>query len=176
MSPLSPRNSGRRDYLTLVLLVVSAVAAIAMLRTAGVIIVVIAAIVLGMYLARSSTKPETASLRGSVRLSAESLTAVLEEYDDFRSSPDADHLADRTLYRPALLDPGNRDAEISTFHQHRAAADRFLRRLEGHLQNPNLSVRELESLLDTTDERARRLEQSWWDARRAARRLGPDSG
>lgn len=100
---------------------------------------------------------------------------MLEEYDDFRSSPDADHLADRTLYRPALLDPGNRDAEISTFHQHRAAADRFLRRLEGHLQNPNLSVRELESLLDTTDERARRLEQSWWDARRAARRLGPDS-
>lgn len=66
MSPFSPRNNGRRDYLTLVLLVVSAVAAIAMLRTAGVIIVVIAAIVLGMYLARSSTKPETASLRGSV--------------------------------------------------------------------------------------------------------------
>lgn len=175
MSPFSSRDNGRRDYLTLLLLVVSAVAAIAMLRTAGVVIVVIATIVLAMYLARSSTKPETASLRGSVRLSAESLTSVLEEYDEFRSSPDADQLADRTLYRPALLDPGNRDADISAFHQHRNAADRFLQRLEGHLQNPNLSVRELESLLQTTDERARRLEQSWWDARRAARRLGPGS-
>lgn len=173
MSSFSPRNNGRRDYLTLLLLVVSAVAAIAMLRTAGVVIVVIAAIAVTTYLARSSTKPETASLRGSVRLSAEALTSVLEEYDEFRSSPDADHLADRTLYRPALLDPGCQDAEISAFHHHRNAADRFLRRLEGHLQDPNLSVRELESLLQTADERARRLEQSWWEARRAARRLGP---
>lgn len=167
----SPANG--RDNLALLLLVVSALAAIVLLRTAGVVLVAVAAVVVLLYLTRSAQEPETASLRGSVRLSAEALTAVLEEYDQFAASPDADHLADRTLYRPALLDPGCRDPDIAAFHHHRNASARFLRRIEGHLQNPNLSVRELESLLQTADERSRQLEQAWWDARRAARRLGP---
>lgn len=172
MSAFSSRPPGR-DHLSLLLLVVAALALISFLRTAGVIIVTIAAIALAFHLIRSASSPETASLRGSVRLSAENLAAVLAEYEQFSASPDAPHLADRTLYRPALLDPGCADPDITAFHAHRAASLRFLGRLERHLENPNLSVRELESLLTTTDERSQQLEQSWWEARQAARRLGP---
>lgn len=115
---------------------------------------------------------EAAALTNSVRLSAEDIRDVLEAFEKFRTSQDADALADRTFNRPALADPDTSDPEIQRFHYQCHGARRFLNRLEARLADPDMTVRDLERLLAVTDRRAVELEESWLTARRAARRTG----
>ncbi|ANE04219.1 hypothetical protein [Corynebacterium crudilactis] len=120
---------------------------------------------------RTST-PEVTALRTSIRLSAEDITDVHNEWQIFLSSPDGDALADRTLVRPALADPDCGNEDIEKFHFEISNAHRFLGRLEARLQQ-TLLVSELETLLKVTDERSLDLRETWLNARKAANKLGP---
>lgn len=122
---------------------------------------------------RPEVNPEAQSLRASIRLASEDLEDTLGLYDSFATASDAETLADRTLHRPALLEPDHDDPHISKFHFEASAARRFLNRLNARLADPDLPLRELEKLLEVTDSRGQQLRDSWVDARRAARRLGP---
>ncbi|MGD7001071.1 hypothetical protein [Corynebacterium halotolerans] len=116
--------------------------------------------------------PETTALRSSIELSAEDISDVIADYDHFVSSPDTDAIADRTLHRPALLDADCADPDIERFHFQCQTNRRFLHRLQARLAG-ELSVAELEQLLSITDQRATELKESWFLARRSAKRLGP---
>ncbi|MCF4006465.1 hypothetical protein L1O03_04610 [Corynebacterium uropygiale] len=118
--------------------------------------------------------PDTAesdSLRQSIHASAQDIRDLLAEYDTFLYSADADHLADRTLYRPALADDDCRIPAIRTFFQQAERSRRFLTRLEGQLSGKhNLSY--LERLLSMTDHRYQELRTAWDNARQVARLHG----
>lgn len=119
--------------------------------------------------------PEVSSLMTSIRLSADEITEVQEEWDNYINGTDADALADRTLHRPALADPDCNDPAIEKFHFELSNAHRFLGRLNVRL-NSSPTVPQLEGLLRVTDERALDLRESWLSARKAAHRLGRDYG
>ncbi|RNE49748.1 hypothetical protein [Corynebacterium alimapuense] len=117
---------------------------------------------------------EITALRASIALSAEDISDVLAEYDQFATAPDADSLADRTLMRPALIDQDCEDPAVESFRHQYATSRRYLSRLEARLSNPALEVSQLESLLSVTDQRALDIESAWLTARQAAKRLGPN--
>ncbi|MDK2582028.1 hypothetical protein MFL68_000395 [Corynebacterium sp. BWA136] len=136
----------------------------------------IAALLIAAALLMLYTRPdasEQAALRGSIRLSAEDIEDVIAEYEDFQSSEAAEKIADRTLYRPALLDLDCSDPSIEAFHYELSGARRFLRRLNLRVNAEKVSTNELDSLLKVTDGRARELKETWLSARRAAFALGP---
>lgn len=115
---------------------------------------------------------EIDALISSISLSAEDISDVIKEFDEFCQSPDAKHLEDRTLLRPSLLDRDSEVTAIMQFHEDYANAQRFLHRLPARLSG-EMSVKQAERLLAITDDRAKILRQSWLDARQAARKLGP---
>lgn len=117
--------------------------------------------------------PETDALRSSISLSAEDITTVLEDYEYFAESPETDAVADRTLQRPALADKDCTQPDIEDFHFQCHTNRRFLSRLQARLSG-ELSVAELEQLLNVTDRRALELKESWLLARRSAKRLGTE--
>ena len=159
--------------MVLVLILVGSVAVVATLKVSGVFI---AALLIAAALLMLHTRPdasEQAALRSSIRLSAEDIEDVLAEYEDFRSSADAEKMADRTLYRPALLDLDCSDPTIQAFHYELSGVRRFLRRLNLRVNAEEISTNELESLLRVTDERARELKETWLSARRVAFPSGP---
>lgn len=138
------------------------------LKHIGVILVIG---IVGLLAVLSSRRPdalEIDALVASIQLSAQDITDVLDEFDDFASSEQARHIEDRTFLRPALLEQDSRVPAIAGFHEDYANAQRFLHRLPARL-SANLSVSQAERLLDITDDRAATLRQSWIDARRAAR-------
>lgn len=162
---------------TRTLWIIVAVACILLVFTSRALGVLVAlGLVLGvaLYLARRpEADPEARTLRTSIQLACEDIEDTLGQFDSFATSNYADSLADRTMHRPALLEPDCDDPDISKFHFEASAARRFLTRLNARLANQDLPVRDLEKLLEVTDERGRQLRDSWVDARRAARRLGP---
>lgn len=119
--------------------------------------------------------PEVSSLRTSIRLSADEITEVQEEWGNYLNGSDTDSLADRTLHRPALADPDCNDPTIEKFHFEISNANRFLHRLDARL-NAGPTVPQLEGLLKVTDERALNIRESWLAARKAAHRLGRNYG
>ena len=168
-----PENARNRRVLVLALILVGSVAVVATLKPPGVFI---AALLIAAALLMLHARPdasEQAALRSSIRLSAEDIEDVLAEYEDFRSSEAAEKIADRTLYRPALLDLDCSDPTIEAFHYEISGARRFLRRLNLRVNAEEVSTNELESLLKVTDGRARELKETWLSARRAAFALGP---
>nr|WP_282441184.1 hypothetical protein [Corynebacterium pygosceleis] len=116
---------------------------------------------------------EAESLATSIRLSAEDITDVLDEFERFRHGADSDSVADRSQKRPALADPDCGDPDIETFYFECGTARRFVSRLDDRLST-DLSIPELETLLGVTDRRALDLRDAWARARRAALRLGTD--
>lgn len=118
--------------------------------------------------------PDTAendSLRQSIDASAQDIRDLLSEYDSFLYSGEPNHLADRTLYRPALADEACRITEIRSFFQQVRRSRRFLSRLDGQLKGKhNLSY--LERLLAMTDHRYQELRAAWESARQVARLHG----
>lgn len=119
--------------------------------------------------------PEISSLVTSIRLSADEITEVQEEWENYLNGMDADALADRTLHRPALADPDCADPTIERFHFQLANSNRFLGRLNVRLDS-DPTIPQLEGLLRVTDERALDLRESWLAARKAAHRLGRNYG
>lgn len=151
-----------------------AVAAVLLGRGFGALLVVVLVLGALLYLGRRpGADPEIEGLRASIQLACEEVEDTLHQYENFAHGGDAESLADRTLHRPALLDADSDDPAIARFHFERAAARRFLGRIRAKLASPALGVRELEGLLSVADGRASELGQSWVEARRAARHLGP---
>ncbi|QMV85477.1 hypothetical protein HW450_01625 [Corynebacterium hindlerae] len=129
--------------------------------------------IIGMLMVASRRRPDAVeidALRASILLSAQDITDVLDEFDQFCTSPDAQHLEDRTLLRPALLERDSVNPDIAGFHEDCANAQRFLHRLPARINAP-LSVSQAERLLAITDDRAASLRESWITARRVARGL-----
>ena len=62
---------------------------------------------------------------------------------------------------------------ISEFLLRSSSARRFIARIDGYLESPDIDRYQLERLIAVADERALELAESWDDARRAARQLGP---
>lgn len=152
---------------------VSCLALVLWLKLPGLILaLIIIAGVFGVTQLRPLS-PEVSSLMTSIQLSAEDITAVQQEWDNYLNGTDAESLADRTLYRPALANPDCNDPDIERFHFDLATANRFIGRLGARLE-AGLSVPQLEGILKVTDERALNLRESWLAARKAAHRLGPN--
>lgn len=172
---MPPPPDRRQRQFAVILAVLGGLALIATLRVPGLLLALalVGVVAVVALRTRSGADEELGSLRTAIRLSAEEITDVLDEYDAFAASPDADHLADRTLYRPALLDTDSSDRDIAAFHFQEAASRRFLRRLDRHLANTSLHQGELDKILRLSDERGLQLQEAWWYARRAAKRLGP---
>lgn len=136
---------------------------------------IISAAILAAVFGASQLRPvssEVTSLLTSIRLSADEILDIQEEWDNYLDGTSADALADRTLHRPALADPDCHDPDIQKFHFTMANARRFLSRLDARLE-ADLSVPQLEGILKVTDARALDLRESWLIARQAAHRLGP---
>ena len=109
----------------------------------------------------------------SIRLSAEDISDVIEEFERFRSGTDPDSVTDRSQKRPALADPDCAHPDIETFYFEYGTACRFIGRLDERLTG-DLSIPQLETLLGVTDRRALDLRDAWARARRTALRLGVD--
>ncbi len=133
------------------------------------------ALVLGTAFYVSGRRPSgrQEKLRAALRHAAEDLGDVLGLYDEFAFSEDAEHIADRTLHRPELLNPDSENPDVAAYHQMRATTERYLRRLDVHLADESLDETELEGLLTITDQRSQQLQEVWWRARVAAREIGP---
>lgn len=158
---------GGLAILVAVLVVLSA------LRFTGLIIcLIILPLALFMLYSRPDAS-EQKTLRSSISLSADDIEDVVEEYEYFAHSTEAEAIADRTLHRPALLDLECEDSAIEKFHYQLSTAKRFLRRLDARLAKSNMETSEIEQLLKITDQRALELKESWLAARRAALALGP---
>lgn len=174
MSDLTPfEGEPRQPQWPIAVIGVCCLVLVLWLKLPGLILAgVIVAAVFGFNQLRPLT-PEISSLTTSIRLSADEIAHVQSSWQDFLTATDADSLADRTLHRPALVDPDCGDPDIEKFHFEISNAARFMGRLEARL-NAGLSVSQLEALLNVTDDRALELRESWLSARKAAQRLGPD--
>lgn len=146
-------------------------------RLPGLIIAGLLGLVLAGLAARATRQDSTAvwELADALGECRREISDVLGALDDFTHSPEADHLADRTLKRPALLDEDSAVPEIARFYQLAAGAEQFLSRLD-KLSLEELSAKRLRGLLHVADERAAALQQAWRDARERALELGPEGG
>lgn len=121
------------------------------------------------YAARnSSTEAQLAPLRTSIRLSLEDIRAVLDEWDEFQFSPDADALADRTFNCRELLNRDSSVDSIAQFHHMVPVAERLADNLEKRHLNAH-SARTLTKLLNEADTVAEELRDLWTRARADAR-------
>ena len=143
------------------------------LKAPGVILVLVLAILAWFYLALRPSSNEVQALRTSIKLSLDELDDILSEFDNFAFSQDSDHLADRTVHRPELLNTDSTDPDIENFHYEYSTAQRYSKRMHSHLAKHRLSVGQLERLLKISDERVAILRERWLAARRAAHKLGP---
>ena len=167
-----PEPNRRRWILLLAL--ASCVVVLGLFRLQGLLLFVPIAAVAIFAVTQRPDSTETQALRSSIALSAEDIEDVIAEFDRFSTATDADAIADRTLSRPALLDPDCADEDVAAFHHEYATARRFLGRLDARLANPDLDVSQLEALLSVTDLRALEIKETWLAARQSAQRLGPD--
>lgn len=168
-----PSESNRR-LLIILILIISTLVILSALRLQGLLLILPIAALAVLAVGKRPDTSETTALRSSITLSAEDIQDVIDEFDAFSTSPAAEHMADRTLSRPALLDPDCADPDVSAFRHEYATARRFLGRLDARLVKNNLDVPQLESLLHVTDARALAIREAWLAARQAAQRLGPD--
>lgn len=135
--------------------------------------VILAILILGFGAFAVYNRPdsrETSTLRASIELSLQDIQDIFNEFERFRFSNDTDSVADRTLYRPALLDSDSSDPAIEEFYYLESTSHRFINRAQAQLAG-NLSVSQLDSLLSIADKRSFQLQQAWIEARKAARRL-----
>lgn len=167
-----PESQGQRIAMAIVLTLIAVAILVYFLRLPGVLIsLLLIAVAWGMLHSRPD-KTEKQTLRSSIALSAEDIQNVLDEFDRFQNSPEADVLADRTLYRPALMDFDCSDEDIEQFHYQYSSSKRFLNRMEARLSSAEIEIQELEQLLRITDRRAADLKEKWVAARRSAFHLG----
>ena len=166
-------SARQRTIFGVIAIVAAVFVVLSALRFAGLIIcLIILPLALFMLYSRPDAS-EQKTLKSSISLSADDIEDVVEEYEHFAHSPEAEAIADRTLHRPALLDPECEDPAIEKFHYELSTAKRFVRRLDARLAKPNMETSEIEQLLKITDQRAFEHTESWLAARRSALALGP---
>ncbi|PAT07089.1 hypothetical protein CKJ81_00395 [Corynebacterium hadale] len=122
---------------------------------------------------RYDTNPEIASLKASLRIARDDMEEILQSYDDLKHGTSTQSVADRTLHYPALANGDVSQHSISEFLLRTSSARRFIARIDGYLESPDIDRFQLEKLIGIADERALELSEAWDDARRAARQIGP---
>ena len=172
---VTPSSGSPRQRIGIICAIVLAILLVWWLKSAGVILVLVLAILAWFYLASRPSSNEVQALRMSIKLSLDELDDILGEYENFAYSHDADHLADRTIHRPELLNIDSTDPDIERFHYEYSTARRYSKRMHAHLAKHHLDVSQLERLLSVSDERDASLREYWLAARRAAQRKGPGS-
>lgn len=171
----APGQGSRTDRQTMWLIAIAlcCLVLVAWLKLPGLLLSVPIILVTILVSRNRPDAPETRALRSSIDLSAEDIHHVILDFEQFSNSPDTDSVADRTLYRPALLDQDCEHPDLENFRFQYSSNRRFLSRLPARLL-ADLTVTELEQLLNVTDRRAQELKDSWLLARRTAKRLGND--
>ncbi|MBN9643313.1 hypothetical protein ACFSSC_04640 [Corynebacterium mendelii] len=149
------------------------IALIGWLKVTGVMLAGVILMLIYFLLHQKGNPSEAEALRTSIKLSAEDIRDVLDEYRDFLTGSEPDQQADRMLHRPALADKDCGNSDIEAFFFASQTAHRFLARLDARLA-ADLSVAQLDSLLSVTDRRALEIKEAWITARRTALRLGTD--
>ncbi|WP_087118084.1 hypothetical protein [Corynebacterium urinipleomorphum] len=171
---MAGNNRNREAAIWLTLALVVAILLGSRLGWAGLVIgVVLAAVAFVGYL-RGTTDPEVESLRASLRMARDDIEQVLDEFAELQDGSSTDAIAGRTLNYPALMDADTTIPEVQDFHLRVGSAKRFLVRVDQHLVDRDLDRHALERLLAVADQRASDLETAWTDARRAARKNGPN--
>lgn len=165
------RNKEAAIWLTLALVV--AILLGSRLGVPGLLLGVALAAVAFVGYRNDTVDPEVEALRSSLRVARDDIAQVVDEYDELITGTSTDALADRTLTYPVLAEPHSDVPAIEDFHLRLGSSRRFLSRVDAHLRNNDLDRHALERLINIADQRALELSESWADARRAARKLGP---
>lgn len=165
------RNKEAAIWLTLALVV--AILLGSRLGVPGLLIGVALAVVAFVGYRNDTVDPEVEALRSSLRVARDDIAQVVDEYDELITGTSTDAVADRTLTYPVLAEPHSDVPAIEDFHLRLGSSRRFLSRVDAHLRNNDLDRHALERLINIADQRALELSESWADARRAARKLGP---
>lgn len=169
-------DPSRRDLLRALygaLILALAILLIVFFRLPGLLIAVLL-IIFGVAVHRRyDTNPEIASLKASLRIARDDMAEILQSYDDLQHGTSTQSVADRTLNYPALAQGDVSHHAISEFLLRTSSARRFIARIDGYLESPDIDRFQLEKLIGIADERAMELAESWDDARRAARQIGP---
>ena len=169
-------EQSRKDLLQALygsLILAVAILLVVFLRLPGLLIAVLL-VILGIAVhGRYNTNPEVASLKASLRIARDDMAEILQNYEDLQHGTSTQAVADRTLNYPALANGDVSHHAISEFLLRSSSARRFIARIDGYLESPDIDRYQLERLITVADERALELAESWDDARRAARQIGP---
>ena len=122
---------------------------------------------------RVQIDPEVLAIRSSLQYARDDIAEVLDAYEQLQYGASASDIADRTLHYPALANPDNSVPQVNEFLLRASSARRFLERIDGYLESTSTDKAQLERILTVADERAFELQESWDDARRAAKEIGP---
>lgn len=169
-------DPSRRDLLRALygaLILALAILLVVFFRLPGLLIAVLLIIFGAAVHRRYDTNPEIASLKASLRIARDDMAEILQSYDDLQHGTSTQSVADRTLNYPALAQGDVSHHAISEFLLRTSSARRFIARIDGYLESPDIDRFQLEKLIGIADERAMELAESWDDARRAARQIGP---
>lgn len=170
---MTGQNRNRESAIWLTLALVVAILLGSRLGLPGLLIGIVLAAVAFVAYRNNTIDPEIEALKSSLRVARDDIAAIVAEYDDFASGSSTDALAERTLTYRALAQPHSDIPAIEDFHLRLGSSRRFLSRVDTHLRNGDLDRHALERMIRIADQRALELAESWADARRAARRIGP---
>ena len=169
-------DPSRKDLLQALygaLVLALAILLVVFFRLPGLIIAILL-VVFGVAVHRRyNINPEVASLKASLRIARDDMAEILQSYEDLQHGTSTQAVADRTLNYPALANGDVSHHAISEFLLRSSSARRFIARIDGYLESPDIDRYQLERLISVADERALELSESWDDARRAARQIGP---
>lgn len=126
-----------------------------------------------LFARRMQVDPEVLAIRSSLQYARDDIAEVLDAYEQLQHGASASDIADRTLHYPALANPDNSVPQVNEFLLRASSARRFLERIDGYLESTSTDKAQLERILTVADERAFELQESWDDARRAAKEIGP---
>lgn len=126
-----------------------------------------------LFARRMQVDPEVIAIRSSLQYARDDIAEVLDAYEQLQHGASASDIADRTLHYPALANPDNSVPQVNEFLLRASSARRFLERIDGYLESTSTDKAQLERILTVADERAFELQESWDDARRAAKEIGP---
>ena len=169
-------DPSRRDLLRALygaLILALAILLVVFFRLPGLLIAALLIVFGAAVHRRYDTSPEIASLKASLRIARDDMAEILQSYDDLQHGTSTQSVADRTLNYPALAQGDVSHHAISEFLLRTSSARRFIARIDGYLESPDIDRIQLEKLIGIADERAMELAESWDDARRAARQIGP---
>ncbi|GAB3075710.1 hypothetical protein [Corynebacterium aquatimens] len=167
------KQRGYYQALWLTVAIVIAIAFVFRFSWPGLVIATVFALITFLLFRQGAVNPELEALRASLRVARDDIAQIIDEFDEMAHGSSTDAIADRTLTYPQLVSNTSNVPEIEDFHLRLASSRRFIHRVDAYLANDGHGRRELEKLIRVADQRATELSQSWTDARRVAKRLGP---